>query len=57
MEIRMLYYISSCEAWNAAPRNEHEIMIIIGDARQHGGVRQGIFSRKPRARMRAHRFW
>jgi hypothetical protein len=45
-EVRMLYYISSYEAWNATPRNTAEIMIILGDARQHGGVRQGVILQK-----------
>jgi hypothetical protein len=45
-EIRMLYYISSYGAWNATPRNAAEIMIILGDARQHGSVRQGVILQK-----------
>jgi hypothetical protein len=42
----MLYYISSCEMWNATPRNMGRFMIILGDARQHGGVRQGVILQK-----------
>jgi hypothetical protein len=44
--MRMLYYISSYETWNATPRNAGKIMIILGDARQHGGVRQGVMLQK-----------
>jgi hypothetical protein len=42
----MLCYISSYETWNATPRNTGQIMIILGDARQHGGVRQGVMLQK-----------
>jgi hypothetical protein len=45
-ELQMLYYISSCETWNATPRITGRIMIILGDARQHGGVRQGVILQK-----------
>jgi hypothetical protein len=44
--IRMPYYISSCETWNATPRKPKQIMIILGDARQHGGDRQGVILQK-----------
>jgi hypothetical protein len=44
--MRRPYYISSYEMWNATPRNTGKIVIILGDARQHGGVSQGVILRK-----------
>jgi hypothetical protein len=38
----LLCYISHFETWNATPRKSMTFLILLVDARQHGGDRQGI---------------
>jgi hypothetical protein len=42
----LFYYISHFETWNATPRNNMKLLILVADARQHGGVSQGVDLRK-----------